>query len=271
VLAILLHHKAIPHPTSKEWVIFIHGMGGSSSIWFKQIREFRKHFNLMLIDLPGHGSSTKGLLDENERSFVQIAKRVLSVLDHHRIHVAHFVGISLGTIIIQVIQSLAPERVKTMTLGGAVERIYPPLRLLAQLLEWVKYLIPYMWLYRLVAWILMPRERHRESRQAFIKEAVNLGQKEFFCWYQLLYREINAFFERKRIYDRTPTIYIMGREDFMFLPIIQKRYRQLKHACLHIIEKCGHVCNIEKEKEFNELSINFIHSHIEAMPQVKKA
>ena len=37
------------------WVTFIHGAGGSSSVWFKQIRAFSKYFNLLLIDLRGHG------------------------------------------------------------------------------------------------------------------------------------------------------------------------------------------------------------------------
>jgi pimeloyl-ACP methyl ester carboxylesterase len=215
----------------------------------------------MLIDLPGHGGNNQGLFEEKERSLLQVAKQVLSVLDFHRIHAAHFVGISLGTIIIQVVQDLSPERVKTMVLGGAVEHIYSPLVTLLRVLEWVEYIIPYMWLYRMVAFILMPREQHRESREAFINEAVTLGQKEFFCWYKLLYRSVNAFFETKRIYDRTPTIYIMGSEDFMFLSTIKNNDHQLKDCCLHIIPKCGHVCNIEREREFNRISISFILSH----------
>ena len=30
------------------WLTFIHGAGGSSSIWFKQIRAFSKYFNVLL-------------------------------------------------------------------------------------------------------------------------------------------------------------------------------------------------------------------------------
>ena len=44
-----------------KWITFIHGAGGSSAIWFKQIRFFSKYFNLLLIDLRGHGAS-KGLI-----------------------------------------------------------------------------------------------------------------------------------------------------------------------------------------------------------------
>ena len=43
--------------SNSPWITFVHGAGGSSSIWFKQIRFFRRFFNIILIDLRGHGSS----------------------------------------------------------------------------------------------------------------------------------------------------------------------------------------------------------------------
>ena len=41
----------------RDWVVFVHGAGGSSSIWYKQVRDFREHFNVLLIDLRGHPAS----------------------------------------------------------------------------------------------------------------------------------------------------------------------------------------------------------------------
>jgi pimeloyl-ACP methyl ester carboxylesterase len=41
----LISYTLYKHETSEHWVTFVHGAGGSSSIWFKQIREFQK--NLM--------------------------------------------------------------------------------------------------------------------------------------------------------------------------------------------------------------------------------
>jgi len=256
-----LHHKILSHPSSNEWVIFIHGLGGNSSIWFKQIKDFRKHFNLILVDLPGHGGNNRGLKDVSDPSFEHVAKKVITLLDHHGIRRAHFVGISLGTMVIQFIQHLSPNRVKSMVLGGSVERIHPFFIFIVRLIEGLKHLIPYMWIYRLVAWILMPREHHVEARKTFIREAVKLGQREFFCWYRILHQEVNPFFARKKSNDITPAIYIMGSEDYMFLPNIKKQYKRFLNARLHILPKSGHVCNIEKEKEFNQISISFIHSH----------
>ena len=42
---------------SEQWVTFIHGAGGNSSIWFNQVRFFSAYFNILLVDLRGHGKS----------------------------------------------------------------------------------------------------------------------------------------------------------------------------------------------------------------------
>ena len=64
-----------------EWVVFVHGAGGSSSIWYRQVREFRKAFNVLLIDLRGHGDSQPPLLMpyEGEYTFDVLSREILEV------------------------------------------------------------------------------------------------------------------------------------------------------------------------------------------------
>ena len=66
-----------------NWITFVHGAGGSSAIWFKQIRFFSKYFNLLLIDLRGHGAS-KSLIKnpfKSKYTFNSIAEDIFEVLD----------------------------------------------------------------------------------------------------------------------------------------------------------------------------------------------
>ena len=259
----MLYYKTYDHPDSTEWVTFIHGAGGSSSIWYKQVKEFKAHFNVLLIDLRGHGKSQEIFerYFSNEYNFENISFDVIEVLDHLKIKQSHFVGISLGTILIRTICELAPDRVKSLVMGGAVTRLNIRSKMLVVLGNATKKFIPYMWLYKLFAWIIMPRKRNQESRILFANQAKKLCQKEFVRWFGLTYK-MNPLLRYFNENDtQLPTLYIMGDEDYMFLPQVMQLVRNHANSSLQIVPDCGHVCNVEQPDYFNNTAINFITSH----------
>ena len=74
----MLYYSTHLHSTSNQWVTFVHGAGGSSSIWYKQVRDFQKHFNVLLVDLRGHGKSKKPFYEKlKQYSFDVIGDEVL--------------------------------------------------------------------------------------------------------------------------------------------------------------------------------------------------
>lgn len=243
-----------------EWIVFLHGMGGSSNIWFKQLRAFRQKYNVLLLDLPGHGESLKGLRHEIKPTLEGIGVDIWEILDTHNIKKAHFIGISLGTILLRVMASQQPLRVRSMILGGAVEDLNLFAMLLARIGNKVKALVPYMWLYQLVAKILMPRKHHKESRTAFVLEARKLGRNEFMKWFSLYTSIVPSVKQAKQKLrsKRIPCLYLMGSEDYMFLEAVKKNLDYQANEQLIVFPKCGHVINIEKSNEFNMESIKFI-------------
>ncbi|MFN1833899.1 alpha/beta fold hydrolase [Balneola sp. MJW-20] len=256
----MLYHKTHIKSHNHEWVVFIHGAGGSSSIWFKQLRDFKKQFNVLLIDLRGHGKS-KDLLQkyyEESYSFEFISNDILEVMDHLEIHKAHFVGVSLGTIIIRTIGDIAPHRLHSAIMCGAITRLNVRSRFLVAVGHLFKRVVPYMWLYRLFAWIIMPRKHHEKSRNLFIREAKKLYQKEFLKWFKLT-NEVNPllkYFHEKEL--QVPTLYVMGSQDYMFLPPVRSIVEKHQMSELQVIENCGHVCNVERPHVFNRLSIAYL-------------
>ncbi|MGR5163996.1 alpha/beta fold hydrolase [Vibrio owensii] len=256
----LLFHKTYLHPTSKEWVVFVHGAGGSSSIWFKQIKAYKQHFNLLLIDLRGHGKSNQLLkeLITSRYTFTAVTQDILKVLDHLKIQSAHFVGMSLGTIIVRNLAELASDRVRSMVLGGAVTRLNTRSQILVKLGNLGKHILPYMWLYKLFAYIVMPQKSQRESRHLFIREAKKLCQKEFKRWFTLA-ADVNPlmrYFKDREL--PIPTLYLMGDRDYMFIKPVKEMVAVHKLSVLREIPDCGHVCNVERPDDFNQHSIEFI-------------
>ena len=217
-----------------SWITFVHGAGGSSAIWFKQIRFFSKYFNLLLIDLRGHGDS-KSLIKnpfKSEYTFDSIAEDIFEVLGHVKIYRSHFVGISLGTILIRKLAEMEPKRISKMIMGGAILELNLRSRLLMYFGNATKSLLPYMWLYRFFAFIIMPNRNHRESRILFIREAKKLYQKEFIRWFKLTSEVIPLLKIFRKEAIQIPTLYIMGEQDYMFLPSVRK---VVKFICFRFI------------------------------------
>lgn len=261
----MLYYKTYLKSPDKDWVVFIHGAGGSSSIWFRQIKAYRKDFNVLLVDLRGHGKSkemsTLKKYYKEKYSFKTVSKDVLNVLNQAGIQKAHFVGVSLGTIIIRTIAELDPARVKSAVMCGAITRLNTRSRILVWLGHTFKKVVPFIWLYKLFAWIIMPKSNHEESRSLFVNEAKNLARKEFLKWFRLTY-DVNPLLRYfKETEMQAPTLYVMGDEDHMFLPPVKKMVADFKNSWLQVIKNCGHVCNIERPDEFNAVSLRFLKTH----------
>lgn len=256
----MIHYSTHIHNTSSQWVTFVHGAGGSSSIWFKQLREFKKHFNVLLLDLRGHGSSKLALKDtlKQNYTFDHITEDILEVINHEKIEKSHFVGISLGTILIRNLAEKHPQRVQSMIMGGAIMKLNLRSQILMRLGVIFKSIVPYLWLYTFFAFVIMPNKNHKESRLLFVREAKKLYQKEFIRWFKLA-AEINPLLRFFRSADiKIPTLYIMGEEDYLFLPSIKKI--ELTHSGVQLVvaQNCGHVVNVEQPKFFNDTVIQYL-------------
>ena len=256
----MLHYKKFEDVPSGEWVIMVHGAGGSSNIWYKQLKEYRNKFNLLLVDLRGHGGSaamaTK--FSAKDYSFESLADDVIATMDEVGISKAHFVGVSLGTLIIRQLATMTPERVSSMVLVGAITHMNFKSRFWVGLGRVFKNYLPYMWLYRLFAFVILPATTHAEARNVFIQEAQKLCQREFLRWYRLTGQLTSLFRKIDTDENQIPTLYVMGSEDYLFLEPIQKLLQKAHRTALYIVEKCGHVVNIEQPSVFNEVSVKFL-------------
>jgi pimeloyl-ACP methyl ester carboxylesterase len=252
-----LNYRTYRDPGLEEWVVFVPGAGAASAIWRRQIPTFSRRYNLLLIDLPGHGRSPKSKRDATY-TFGLIAQRVIDAMDSECILRAHFMGMSLGSLIVEAIALRDPHRVITMVLAGGITGLNTLSRSLMRLGNRAKNFVPYMWLYRILAWTIMPGRHHLRTRRIFCAHAKRLSRSEFLRWYALS-REVELLMVRSAERNSAiPTLFVMGANDHMFGPAVLERVKIRHDTAVMFLPNCGHACSVESPIAFNSIALDFI-------------
>ena len=130
--------------------------GGSIRTWKYQIEAFQPHYRLLLIDLRDHGFSKDILPEFPEYDFDIVSEDILAVVDHLGIERAHFVSLSIGSVILQKIDIERPELIDRMVMAGA---IFDGSRLMHWFVhsgKLLNYILPYRAIYWLFSFIVLP-------------------------------------------------------------------------------------------------------------------
>jgi pimeloyl-ACP methyl ester carboxylesterase len=116
-----LHHE-IHRCTNKQasWVLMVHGAGGSTRTWRKQVEEFGKHYHLLIIDLPGHAGSAVFTKDRDSYDFEWISSQIWDVVDRYTSKPIHLVAVSLGSIIGMQMYQLRPNGIAALLFAGPI-------------------------------------------------------------------------------------------------------------------------------------------------------
>lgn len=99
---------------SAETMVLIHGFGANKDNWVRMAAQFEDEYHVVIIDLPGHGDSSKDL--QRHYSYndqVDYLHDILSKLNIKRFHLA---GNSMGGAISTLYTAAYPEQVATLTL-----------------------------------------------------------------------------------------------------------------------------------------------------------
>ena len=124
-------HLAVRRAGNGPTVVLIHGMAGSLTTWDPVFAELARSCDVIAVDLPGHGTSSRL---RGDYSLGSLAASVRDVLDELGVRTATIVGHSLGGGIAMQFMYQFPERCERLVLvssGGLGREVTPLLRALA--------------------------------------------------------------------------------------------------------------------------------------------
>jgi pimeloyl-ACP methyl ester carboxylesterase len=102
----------------EQSLIFIHGSGGDHSLWSLQYAKLHKQFNIVAVDLPGHGRSP----GSGENDVGNYCLWVRKLLDGLRLKNPILIGHSLGAAITLKFALSYPQKIEGIVLvGGGIK------------------------------------------------------------------------------------------------------------------------------------------------------
>ena len=236
----------------KKTMVFLHGSGLSHIVWsLTEQFFFNKNFNVLSLDLPGHGNSDGPCLDSIEK----IADWLEEVFKKLNLNDLILVGHSQGCLEILEYAHKYKSRLKKLIFVGGSNKmpVHPDLIELAKNGDSDAIKLMMKWGYEGSKKFIggNPVEKIIQSPRDISEIlAVDLIACNNY---------LNGFEAAKKI--NLPSLVILGELDKMVNLESGKKFSNLlENSTTHIINECGHMIMIEKAFEMREKILKFLNS-----------
>ncbi|MCK4841361.1 MAG: alpha/beta hydrolase [Methylococcales bacterium] len=236
-------------------LLFIHGLGTSSKDWEYQLNFFISHYQVITVDLRGHGQTTKAQGTYSIKLFADDIAKLLKKLNITNIHI---VGLSLGGMISFQLARDNPELVKSMVIVNSwshfpINNLKTRLKFYARLL-----MIQFMSMKKVgeaIASSLFPEKKQRKLRELFVERFKKNDKSS----YTKSLKSIVIWDFTKELYKiKCPSLIVTADHDYSSIQSKKDYIKLMPNAQLQIIENSHHGVTIEKPEEFNQILSKFL-------------
>lgn len=249
-------------------IVFLHGAFVNSEIWQHQAAYFARDYQVINIDMRGHGHSDGSKL--NEYSVSIFAEDVIRLLDSYNIKSALFFGLSLGSMVTQHIAFCYPERVRGIVLVGATVsmKLFWVEKIVTTVLfpKWVA-----MWLFNklstkqfmklsfFLTWFMRGnRWLGSTATRETIRNSISMVDRNEL---KKIYAAVHGFRQQNLLESTFPVLLINGSFDSQVIHRHSKHMLKLlgSRAKLIVIQNGGHACNYDQPLLFNNHVEDWMH------------
>lgn len=247
-------HYWIREKKFAESILFIHAAFADHTSFDGQIEFFAKDYQVITLDLIGHGKSIKTQKGDN---ISKTADYISKLLEIEAINKIHLVGVSIGAILIQDFANKYPEKVASLCCIGAydINNFDPKLQKEnsgEQVKLMLKALISIKWFAKSNKLISAVTP---EAQEKFYQMNIRFKKRSF-----MYLAELSNLVNRYKTADRNyPVIIGYGKYDNpMAIKAATMWHDSEPKAKMVVFDNAGHLVNMDTPQEFNEILNRFL-------------
>lgn len=231
-----------------QWILFIHAAFVNHSMFRAQIDYFREKYNVLTLDVIGHG---KSINTQKGDSIDKMSGWIREILKKEKIEKIHIVGISLGAVLVQDFANQYPEAVQSLACFGGYDINNFDMKMqkensAAQMLMMLKAIFSVKWFAKsnkkISAYTSQAQENFYEMNIQFPKKS--------FMYLASLGSMVNV---RKSIPRRYPLLIGCGEHDIPMERSAVEMWKEKEPECKAVIfQDAGHCVNMDVPQQFNK-------------------
>jgi 3-oxoadipate enol-lactonase len=252
---VVINYK-IEGPGDAPFVTLSHSLATALELWDLQLPVLRGKYRILRFDTRGHGSSSA---PPGPYTMEMLAADVIGLLDRLAIGRTHFLGISMGGMIGQVLACRYQDRLKKLVLCDTTGRVPPEMtpiweeRIRTAQTEGMKALSEQT----LERWLSGEFRRNQPEITERMRKMIHLTPVSGYVGCSLAISNFDVSRELSKA--STPTLIITGEKDET-TPVgaAEAIQRQIEGSELVVIPGAMHLSNIEAPDFFNRKLVSFL-------------
>ncbi len=243
----------IDDTANTEWVVFLHAAFVDHRMFEKQFCYFSGKYNLLAVDILGHGNSIYAHKGDN---IEKMSYWIEQIFQKHNISAAHFIGVSLGSVFIQDFANKYENKVLSLAcFGGYDINNFDIGRQKANSKEQMKMMLKAL---ISIKWFAKTNKKISAYTNEAQDEFYNLNiefKKKSFMYMSGLQKLVNKYPKKQRRYK---LLVGCGEHDIPMEIEIVNEWAASENCDKVIFQGAGHCANMDTPNDFNICLENFL-------------
>ena len=250
-------HYDLSGKTNAPFVVLSHSLASSLVMWDPQMEALQPHFRVLRYDTRGHGKTEA---PPGKYTLDMLADDALCLLDALHLDKVHWVGLSMGGMIGQVIALEHPDRLLSLSLCDTAA-IMPD----ENQPVWQEHIdtarnqgMQGLLKTTMARWFTAPYRRKNPPAVQLIQRHILSTPVAGYIGCSEAIRTVNYLKQLSRIH--TPTLIMVGEED-PGTPVAASKamHNRIPNSRLVVLPSAAHLSNVEQPEAFNIALIEFLH------------